>query len=72
MEVRRSLFEQAEQAFSAEPNIDGVLHGRREIKLGKRGGGRASYFPSKKNAKSGLPAVAIPVESRVESMYALE
>ena len=72
MEMRRSLFSQAEEAFSAEPDIDGVLHGRRVVKLGKRGIGRASYFPSKKNAKSGLPAVAIPVESRAESMYALE
>ncbi|MHB1115580.1 PDDEXK family nuclease [Sideroxydans sp.] len=72
MAVRRSLFEQVDLAFSKEPTLSGVIDGCREIKLGKRGGGRASYFPSKKNAKSGLPAVAIPVESRAESAFALE
>lgn len=72
MAMRRSLFDQIDEAFSAEPTLSGVIHGRREIKLGKRGGGRASYFPSKKNAMAGLPAVAIPVESRAESMFALE
>lgn len=72
MAMRRSLFDQVDQAFSAQPTLSGVIEGRREIKLGKRGGGRASYFPSKKNAMAGLPAVAIPVESRAESKFALE
>lgn len=72
MEMRRSLFDQVDQAFSTEPTLSGVIQGRREVKLGKRGCGRASYFPSKKNAMAGLPAVAIPVESRAESMFALE
>lgn len=72
MAVRQSLFEQVDLAFSSQPTVSGVLQGRREVKLGKRGCGRASYFPSKKNAMSGLPAVAIPVESRAESMFALE
>jgi hypothetical protein len=72
MAMRRSLFVQVDEAFSTEPTLSGVIQGRREIKLGKRGGGRASNFPSKKNAMAGLPAVAIPVESRAESMFALE
>lgn len=72
MAVRRSLVEQVDLAFSSQPTVSGVLQGRREVKLGKRGCGRASYFPSKKNAMAGLPAVAIPVESRAESMFALE
>jgi hypothetical protein len=72
MGMRRNLFVQVDEAFSTEPTLSGVIHGRREVKLGKRGCGRASYFPSKKNAMVGLPAVAIPVESRAESMFALE
>ncbi len=70
--LRDQLIKQVEEAFSKSPSPAGVITGRREIKLGKRGVGRPSHFPSKKNAVGSLSVVSLPVESRMESMYALE
>lgn len=71
-QLQKNLLDQVREAFSKQPTLGGVITGRREIKLGKRGVGRPSHFPSKKNAFGALSAVSLPVESRVESMFALE
>lgn len=72
LSIRRQLLEQVDEAFSTEPSLSGVIHGRRKIHLGRRGPSRPSLFPSRKNATGGLPAVFLPVESRPESVFALE
>lgn len=71
-QLQRSLADQVQDAFLKQPSIGGVISGRRLIALGKRGSGRPSHFPSKKNAFGPHYVVSLPVESRVESMYALE
>ncbi len=68
---RNEFLEQATEAFSTEPTMNGVIHGRRKVKLGKRGFS-CSYFPSAKNATGSLSSVYIPMESKLEAALALE
>lgn len=69
---RNEFLEQAAQAFSTEPSMSSVIHGRRVIKLGKRGTSRSSYFPSKKNAMGSLSSVYLPMDSRLEAAFAVK
>lgn len=68
---RNEFLKQVEEAFSTKPTINGVIHGRRIVKLGKRGF-RCGYFPSSKNATSSLSSVYIPMESTIETALAVE
>ncbi len=68
---RKRFLKQVKEAFEKEPTLAGVTQGRREIKLGKRGF-RCNLFPSIKNATGSLTTVFLPMESRAETIYALE
>ena len=68
---RNEFLKQATQAFSIKPSLNGVIHCRRKIKLGKRGF-RCNYFPSRKNATGSLGSVYIPMESRLETAHAVQ
>lgn len=69
---RKTLLDQITDAFSCEPSMAGVLHGRRRIQLGKRGSSRSGLFPSVLNATEGLRAVYMAMDSRPEARYAME
>lgn len=68
--ARNVFLQQVDEALSAEPSVDGVLHGIRRVHLGKRGI-RSTYFPSKKNAPAGMDSVSLAAETRPELTQAL-
>ena len=68
--ARNAFLQQVDDALSAEPSVDGVLHGIRRVHLGKRGI-RSTHFPSKKNAPAGMDSMSLVAETRPELTLAL-
>lgn len=72
LSVRQEFLDQVTEAFSCEPSMAAVIHGRRRIQLGKRGSSRSGFFPSWKNSIGGLGAIYLPMDSRPEARHAME
>ena len=69
---KEAFLQQVIASFNSTPTLNNVIHGLREIRLGKRNGSRTSYFPSRKNATGNLYSVYLPMDSRLEARYAID